>query len=469
MAVGGVCALGVAVVAAFVLPESGRAPPLPRAAVPFDFDGDRRPEIVVGMPESAEHAEDGPGGLVVIHRGDRDATPTVITPRDAGLPAPYESDDEFGYSPQSGDFDRDGRADLAVGVPGRDLVTVLYGSADGLGSDRRQTFGDRGLPGGGRYGHRLVAGDFDDDGFADLAVGAPGEDPTVPGTGAIELLFGGSDGLTTERARTIERPDDDYFGFGRRLRTGHVNADRHLDLVVGAPDVPDGPAGHVAFCRGTERGPRRCQPLDDSGTSSVAVADVDGDGLEDIVQGDHIDDDGSGEIRLWRGGPRAPVASPQTITQASESISGNDEAGDLFGASVDAGDLDDDGFADMVVGVPGENGEAGGVIVIRGHRRGYALSGGTAFTRAWAAIPGVPTPGEEFGWVLAIVRLSGDDRPDLMVTARNARRLERAILLMEAGPGAFAPDETSVRPLRLGSAVEEPQIDAIRIARSHGG
>ena len=67
---------------------------LPRraAAVPFDFDGDRRQELVLGMPGSAQREDGAPGGLVVIHRGDRGATPTVITPRDAGLPAPYATE-----------------------------------------------------------------------------------------------------------------------------------------------------------------------------------------------------------------------------------------------------------------------------------------------------------------------------------------------------------------------------------------
>jgi hypothetical protein len=108
-------------------------------------------------------------------------------------------------------------------------------------------------------------------------------------------------------------------------------------------------------------------------------------------------------------------------------------------------------------------------MVIRGGREGYALSGSTGFTRAWAAIPGVPVSGENFGWSLAIVRLPGDDRPDLMVTARGARRLDDAILLLEAGRGAFAPDETSVSRLRLSEVVQNPQIDAIRVARGRAG
>jgi Protein kinase domain/FG-GAP-like repeat/FG-GAP repeat len=475
---GGLSVLGAAAVAAFVLPESGRAPPPAEAAVPFDFDGDRRQEIVVGMPGSARLENGPPGGLVVIHRGDRRATPTVITPRDARLGAPYTADDGFGSSPQSGDFDRDGWADLAIGVPGRQLVSVLYGSADGLLKERPDTLTNRGLgEGAGRYGHRLAAGDFDRDGFADLAVGAPGEELTAPKSGAIELLFGSPDGLTTERARTIRRPDDTYVAFGRRLQTGHVNGDGNLDLVEGAPDGPEGQPGHISFCRGTARGPTRCQRLGDSGTSSVAVADVTGDGLEDIVQGDHVESpepsllpQGGGELRLWRGGRRRPAAEPKTITQELRAVPGEDEAGDMFGFAVDADDLNGDGYADMVVGVPGENEGAGAVMVIRGAPNGFTLTGNNGFTRGWAGIPGDEAAGENLGASLAIVRLPGDDRPDVVVTAGGAPHLDDAILVLRGGPGAFAPDELlSVSRLRLGEAVQAPQIDEIRIARGRPG
>ena len=64
------------------------------------------------------------------------------------------------------------------------------------------------------------------------------------------------------------------------------------------------------------------------------------------------------------------------------------------------------------------------------------------------------------------MRLRGDDRPDVVVTAGGARRLEDAVLLLRGGPGAFAPDELlSATPLRLGEAVQDPQIDTIRIGR----
>ena len=65
-----------------------------------------------------------------------------------------------------------------------------------------------------------------------------------------------------------------------------------------------------------------------------------------------------GEIRVWRGGKRGPGARPLTINQDSEFVDGTDDQGDEFGGALDAGDVDDDGYADMIVGAG--RGERGG-------------------------------------------------------------------------------------------------------------
>ena len=112
--------------------------------------------------------------------------------------------------PPSADFDGDGHADLAVGAPsdsvaGQDAagaVSVLYGDSGGLTARRHQQFtqaspGVSGAPEpGDRFGATLVAGDFDGDGYADLAVGVPGEG-TIAGArvGVVQILHGSPHGL----------------------------------------------------------------------------------------------------------------------------------------------------------------------------------------------------------------------------------------------------------------------------------
>ena len=100
-----------------------------------------------------------------------------------------EAPDVFGWALATGDFNGDGFADLAVGAPGETIgaasragiVHILYGSANGLAAQGNQVFHqDRPgvqetAEGGDTFGWALATGDFNGDGFADLAIGAPGE------------------------------------------------------------------------------------------------------------------------------------------------------------------------------------------------------------------------------------------------------------------------------------------------------
>jgi hypothetical protein len=109
------------------------------------------------------------------------------------------------------DFDNDGFDDLAIGVPEEDVgvvgdagtVTVLYGSASGVTATESQSWGQNtaGVKGAAEaddfFGDVLIIGDFDNDGFDDLAIGAPGEDiGAAANAGAASVLFGSADGLS---------------------------------------------------------------------------------------------------------------------------------------------------------------------------------------------------------------------------------------------------------------------------------
>ena len=440
-----------------------------RAVTPFDFDGDGREELVLGMPGSAPRGAAVTGGVVLVHEGPGTSEPTVITAADLGVGGPFGGDDLFGAGLASADFDRDGRADLAISAPGRELVAVAYGTPAGAVGGRSQRIDATAtrLPREARrYGLGLAAGDLDANGFGDLVIGSP----THGGGGTLQIVFGSPAGLDVRRARAIAPPDEPLAEFGNRVRVGDIDDDGHLDVIAGAPDrLSAADSGHLAYCPGTRRGPIACERLGvtaDGGTSSLAIADVNGDGYEDIVQGDGTGEPAAGgEIRLWLGGPRGPSGRPTAIDQGSRYVRGADEPGDGFGTIVDVGDVDADGFADMVVAAPYKHRGAGAVTIIRGGKRGYALSGSSTWDKSQPDVPGRAAPNDHFGSALGLLRLTADDRLDLVVISGGATRLSDAVTVIEGDAGVFAPSEARASRLRLADQVEPARIEPLRIGR----
>jgi predicted Ser/Thr protein kinase len=436
----GTAAAGVA--AALVVAALDDAAPPKGASVrppaaPFDFDRDGRQELAVGMPGSGR----GGRGLLAVH-GPKGMQP--ITGRRGPDPG------GFGTAAASADFDGDGWADLAVGVPGRSTVEVFAGAAAGLRYDRSIT-----EPGSG-YGSALAAADLDRDGFGDLVVGAPGRS-------ALYVQFGDAGGLR-RGGRTITGG----ARFGSRVRTGDVDGDGDVDVVEGAPDRPPEP-GHASFCAGSRRGPRACDTIGVYGTSALAVADVDGDEYYDIVQGDAVDVDGiapvGGRVAVWFGSHEGPTGEPLELYQGTRWLNRwADEPGDGFGASVDAGDLDGDGFADIVVGTPGENQRIGSFAVIRGGRDGLAdaSTGGIGFGDR--GVTGTRLPGRRIGSGVAIVPDPDGDGVAVAVTVPGADRLRDAVLVFRRGAGAFAPGEVEASPLDWDD-VASPRLERLRLVR----
>ena len=278
-----------------------------------------------------------------------------------------------------GDFNGDGLADLAIGVPGSTiggnanagLVHVIYGSFNGLTTNtsiapRAQTFSESTVSSsivnfpapaaGDRFGAALASGDFNHDGFSDLAIGVPGK--AIPGTfletpssmGAIIVVYGSATGLNLGAPAEFDitsaigfnqvalpsLPPLASFDFskaqlGASLAWGDFNNDGAGDLVAGAPGLS------IAYLGGLN--------------TAASVG-----GIWHILGAPHDGLDPNFGTRLW--------------TQHSIDPNLTDNAQDHFGASLAAGDFNGDGFDDIAVGVPykttGSASGAGMVAVVYG-------------------------------------------------------------------------------------------------------
>ena len=457
-------ALAVAAGAAYLaLSAGGDAPPPPQhfgprpkpAAIPYDFDGDGRQELVIAFLLAAPRGHFTPSGVVLVHRGGRHSRDwDVITEDVADVGGRPRENDAFGSGLASGDFDRDGTSDLAIGTPGKARVSVLYGRAGQPLGGRRDQFPGRemGLPvGATHYGFSLLARDFNHDGYADLVVNAPGLLPPRPRSGALQILWGGRGGLSRDRVRLIRRPGPGMAGFGVRLRSGDLNGDGDPDLVEGAP-LGDGAPGHLGWCPGTPRGPTTCETISETTSSSIGVGDVNNDGYDDIVQGDEQRtitgvDAAPGRVLLWLGSPSGPRFRRQ-ITEDSPHVPGIAEPGDRFGVVLAVADVDDDGFADMLVSAVGESEASGRVFVIRGGPDDYKAAANAKFDPSSPGVAGRRVRNGQFGSSITALQLSRDKRLDVAIATRGAYSADGRVTVLEGSRGNFVPGEVTTYTLR---------------------
>jgi FG-GAP repeat protein len=151
-------------------------------------------------------------------------------------------------------------------------VNVLYGSAAGLQAtapdDQFFTQDTPGMPGvaqaGDQFGWGLDTGDFNGDGHADLAIGATGDAEIVAGGGSETILYGSAGGLTTSGSQLwtqdspgVRETAEADEGFGRVAAAGDINHDGYDDLAIGIPGETVGTvsAGAVSILRLCRRAP----------------------------------------------------------------------------------------------------------------------------------------------------------------------------------------------------------------------
>jgi hypothetical protein len=280
------------------------------------------------------------------------------------------------------DFDGDGRVDV-VAATGTSRVRVRYTSARPGGS--HVAWLTPHLPphdGQVSFGEAMAVGDFNGDGYADLAVSAPLYTPKTssgqPGAmrGAILVFHGSRQGLDPRPQRIFgPKGEQPSAGFGYDLVAGDVNGDGYADLAT-SHRAPLGDASDVHLYLGSADGvpAKASRVLADDVPIGLAVGDVNGDGRPDLVAASTppIGGTGLGRLTVWPGTARS-VGTPYRIELADLGLR---YVADL---ALDAGDLDGDGYADVAIG--DENDQAadgsyhGTLVVVRGSADGLTAAG----------------------------------------------------------------------------------------------
>jgi hypothetical protein len=365
----------------------------PRSVNVADVNGDGKPDLIVtniGINTGgAEFNKEGaqPGSVAVL-LGNGDGT---FRP-----PIQYTAFDYPGWT-AVGDFNGDGRPDLAVGrVMDSHTVNIMLNAS---GND--PVFATGADAGGGPHvkvfdakthaevteffaydptftgGVRVAVGDVNGDGVPDIITGAG------PGGGPHVKVFSGKDGSLLASFFAY----DPTFAGGVFVASGDVNGDGYADIITGA-----GPGGgpHVKVFSGKDG-----SVLDTffayaptfTGGVHVAAGDVDGDGHAEIITGAGLG-----------GGPDVRVFTGATGAQASEFFAYG--ASFTGGVMVAAGDMNGDGNAEIITG-PGAG--ASGEVRVFDATTGAKLQALTPFA---STVTG--------GVRVAVTDLNADGRPDIV-------------------------------------------------------
>ena len=372
----------------------------------------------------------------------------------------------FGTALVVGDFNGDGRSDLAVGSPddssldfraGR--VLVFYDAAQGLHAPQvlyQQGLGALGkAEAGDNFGHVLGVGDFNADGFDDLAVTAIAEAYQYGYAGAVSVVYGSRQGLIKDNARTFfqgvagvegSSKEDALFGFS--LHAADLDADGFDDLAVGVPSMAAGVppsveshAGAVQVFFGGENGLGTGDDLLISQTSlgikpvgrffghALESGDFDGTGVTLVAS---VPEGNGGRLVLLKLDSSRTVTSHRVISQEALGLTAEEE--DDFGAELVVGNFDGDAFDDLAVGIThkfaGDDGQAalppserethyqGAVAVLYGADTG--LGAKTHLFSQGDTLQGFPLADEaeafdSYGFELASARINHDAIDDLIV------------------------------------------------------
>ncbi len=403
-----------------------------------DLNSDGKTDLLIGAKDYTNGLNLNAGRAYIFYN---DGTiPTAAASADVIIteqsPSSY-----FGCAITSGDFNSDGKADLAIGSSGHSTNTgrayIFYNDGSIPTSTASADVIITGETFYNYFGASLVSGDFNNDGRIDFAVGAYGYSSNA---GRVYTFYGGN--ISTENATGADFiiSGETSSDFGRFVMCVDINIDGKKDLIAAA-DSYNTNVGRVYIFYSQNGMINTNQNISgESGYfgSSILAGDFNSDGREDLAVGAYGYSSSTGRVYIfYNDGFMSASASSADVIITGQATSSN------FGDAMDYADLNSDGKGDLVVGAQMYSTQTG---------RAYIFYGGSIITEG-AGSADVIISGEStnnnFGFSFETQDFNSDGKTDLAVGAKTYSTYGRTYIFYQNSGGGFttplAASSASVR------------------------